>query len=63
MNEFFVEFYSHLGITVLVSTYLITRGINLPNVDCIINYDFPISTGQYLYQAARAGITFSDCMY
>ena len=38
-----------------MSTDLGARGLDIPNLERIINYDFPISTIDYLQRAGRTG--------
>ena len=40
---------------ILVSTDLAARGLNLPGVEHIVNFDFPASAALYLHRAGRAG--------
>ena len=40
---------------ILLATDLAARGIHVPNVDCVINYDFPSSLEQYVHRCGRAG--------
>ena len=39
----------------LLATDVAARGIHVPNVDSVINYDFPISLEQYVHRCGRAG--------
>ncbi len=40
---------------ILVATDLFGRGIDIENVNLVINYDFPDRADQYLHRVARAG--------
>ncbi|KAI5152141.1 ATP-dependent RNA helicase DDX6/DHH1 [Enteropsectra breve] len=40
---------------ILVSTDLTTRGINIPRVNLVINYELPSSSESYLHRIGRAG--------
>lgn len=42
-------------ISVLVSTDLAARGIDLPEVSHVVNYDLPINAESYLHRAGRCG--------
>jgi len=42
-------------IKVLVSTDVITRGIDIPDIDLVINYDVPLHTTTYIHRAGRTG--------
>lgn len=42
-------------IKVLVTTDLLARGIDIPGVDYIINYDLPMDEKHYLHRAGRTG--------
>lgn len=42
-------------IWVLVCTDLMARGIDFKNVNCVINYDFPQSTAQFIHRLGRTG--------
>ena len=39
----------------LVCTDLFTRGIDIPTVNVVINFDFPISSETYLHRIGRTG--------
>lgn len=39
----------------LVSTDLMTRGIDVPNVNVVLNFDFPKSSETYLHRIGRSG--------
>ena len=41
--------------TVLVTTDVSARGIDIPNVDCVINYDVPEDPEQYVHRIGRTG--------
>lgn len=40
---------------ILISTDLGARGLHFPKLNKIINYDFPVSTCDYLQRAGRTG--------
>lgn len=39
----------------LLATDVAARGIHVPNIETVINYDFPISLEQYVHRCGRAG--------
>lgn len=39
----------------MLSTDLGARGLHFPDLDRVINYDFPLSTTDYLQRAGRTG--------
>lgn len=41
------------GIDVLVSTDLSSRGIDVPGITHVVNYDMPVSTEQYIHRCGR----------
>lgn len=43
------------GTQVLVCTDLASRGLDLPHVSHVINFDFPRTNADYLHRAGRAG--------
>ena len=40
---------------ILVTTSLFGRGVDVEKVNLVINYDFPVSSNEYLHQVGRAG--------
>ena len=47
--------FKHRESKVLVATDLASRGLDLPFVSHVINFDFPKTTSDYLHRAGRAG--------
>ncbi|KAB0796234.1 hypothetical protein PPYR_10295 [Photinus pyralis] len=45
----------NLECNILLATNLIARGIDLSNVDLVINYDIPSDTATYLHRVGRTG--------
>lgn len=45
---------------ILVSTDLVTRGIDVPSVNVVINFDLPKSTESYLHRIGRSGRFYTD---
>lgn len=39
----------------MISTDLGARGLDIPHLERVINYDFPLSTCDYLQRAGRTG--------
>ena len=40
---------------VLVSSDLFTRGIDIPSINVVINFDFPSTADTYLHRVGRSG--------
>lgn len=40
---------------VLVSTDLLARGIDIPNLPCVVNYDLPHNPEDYVHRVGRTG--------
>lgn len=53
-NKIFETFRSG-RVKFLVSTDVFTRGIDIPNVNVVINFDFPLQSPQYLHRIGRSG--------
>jgi len=47
----------------MLSTDLGARGLHFPHLDRVINYDFPLSTTDYLQRAGRTGRAVHICLY
>jgi superfamily II DNA/RNA helicase len=47
----------------MLSTDLGARGLHFPNLDRVINYDFPLSTTDYLQRAGRTGRAVLNLLY
>lgn len=54
-KNIFHQFTTTNDIQVLITTDLITRGIDVPDVNLVINFDFPGSTESFLHRIGRAG--------
>ncbi|KAH9386838.1 ATP-dependent RNA helicase DDX6/DHH1 [Nematocida major] len=54
-NRVFHNFTSNQECRILVSTDLVTRGIDVPSVNVVINFDLPQSTESYLHRIGRSG--------
>ncbi|KAI5137371.1 ATP-dependent RNA helicase DDX6/DHH1 [Nematocida ausubeli] len=54
-NMVFHNFTSKGECRILVSTDLVTRGIDVPSVNVVINFDLPQSTESYLHRIGRSG--------
>lgn len=50
-----MEEVKNLKCRILLTTDLISRGIDLTNVDLVVNYDLPTETSTYLHRMGRAG--------
>ncbi|OHS98472.1 DEAD/DEAH box helicase family protein [Tritrichomonas foetus] len=40
---------------ILISTNVVSRGIDLPRIDIVVNYDLPSQPKEYIHRAGRAG--------
>lgn len=40
---------------VMVASDLFTRGIDIPSINVVINFDFPASSDTYLHRVGRSG--------
>lgn len=40
---------------ILISTDIISRGIDFPNIYCVINYDMPNNINDYIHRIGRTG--------
>ncbi|KAI5180211.1 ATP-dependent RNA helicase DDX6/DHH1 [Nematocida sp. AWRm80] len=54
-NIVFHNFSTKKECKILVCTDLVTRGIDVPNVNVVINFDLPNSTESYLHRIGRTG--------
>ncbi|KAI5171566.1 ATP-dependent RNA helicase DDX6/DHH1 [Nematocida sp. LUAm3] len=54
-NLVFYNFTTKGECRILVSTDLVTRGIDVPSVNVVINFDLPQSTESYLHRIGRSG--------
>ena len=48
---------------ILLSTDLGGRGLDFPHLDRVINYDFPLTTCDYLQRAGRTGRAVKLILY
>ncbi|EAY17850.1 DEAD/DEAH box helicase family protein [Trichomonas vaginalis G3] len=42
-------------IRILVATKVVGRGVDIPNIDVVVNYDLPDNGKEYIHRAGRAG--------
>jgi len=54
-NMAFHNFSTRGECRILVSTDLVTRGIDVPSVNVVINFDLPCTTESYLHRIGRSG--------
>lgn len=54
-NIVFHNFSTDKKCKLLVCTDLVTRGIDVPNVNVVINFDLPLSVESYLHRVGRSG--------
>merc|ERR1712113_293074 len=54
---FNLNFFKTTHSSILVSTDIASRGIDIPNVDLIINYDVPINSKDYVHRVGRTART------
>jgi ATP-dependent RNA helicase DDX47/RRP3 len=40
---------------IMISTEIAARGLDLPNVELVINYDIPLISKEYIHQIGRTG--------
>ena len=50
-----IEGFKSGRIWVLVTTDLLARGLDIPNVRLVLNYDFPLQTSTYIHRIGRTG--------
>lgn len=50
-----IEKFKAGGYSVLVTTNVASRGLDVPHVDCVINYDIPDECEEYIHRVGRAG--------
>lgn len=53
-----IDSFKNGAIKILICTDSISRGIDIPTIDCVINYDVPIRLKRYIHRigrTARAG--------
>eukprot|EP01125_Pyxidicula_operculata_P002285 TRINITY_DN12184_c0_g1_i1.p1 TRINITY_DN12184_c0_g1~~TRINITY_DN12184_c0_g1_i1.p1 ORF type:complete len:738 (-),score=182.79 TRINITY_DN12184_c0_g1_i1:23-2236(-) len=50
-----IEDFRKNQLQILVSTDLMSRGIDIPDIDCVINFDVPHITEEYIHRIGRTG--------
>ena len=53
-NEAFEKFKSG-EVPILVATDVAARGLDIPNVEFVINYSFPLTVSDYVHRIGRTG--------
>jgi len=54
-RDLIMEEFRHGAIRILLSTDLTARGIDVPSVSLVINYDLPLDKSQYIHRVGRTG--------
>lgn len=54
-REAIMQAFRHGDLKVLIATDVSARGIDIPNVDFVINYDLPESSENYVHRVGRTG--------
>jgi ATP-dependent RNA helicase DDX5/DBP2 len=54
-RDFVLESFRNGRISILVSTDVSARGLDVEDVKCVINYDYPNSTEDYIHRIGRTG--------
>ena len=53
-NDAFEKFRSG-QVPILVATDVAARGLDIPNVEFVINYSFPLTVSDYVHRIGRTG--------